>query len=379
MRALIIGTGAAGNKAAIDLLESGVITEEDMLLINSTLKDIPEKYRSKAVQLSQEYKGCGKERGLAKDITDKAIKNGDLVISDFIRNEHEKVIIITSMEGGTGSGSTAVLANYCYNDEEIQMDVEIYAFKGFEEDVRGLANSIEFFQDLQPYYTVQVIRNDAFLKEVSGDIKKAQKLANEEIIKRVKVSLGQIIEDCEDNIDDSDLFKVTFTPGFSTIEYIAIDDNIKSKEEFNTILNQMIDSSKTLLSDTKSGQRCAIIMNLNENNQGNIDYDFKPIKEKLGGGYETFKHIQYNKNMEQFIAIIVSGMKMPEDKVVELNKKYQEKSKAIDKSRDDGFKNIRTLVGNKEDGRYDMMRGRRKNKSQPTTTSNTRMNIDSEY
>ena len=379
MRALIIGTGAAGNKAAINLLETGIITEEDMLLINSTLKDIPEKYRSKAVQLSQDIRGCGKERGIAKDITEKAIKNGDLEIFDFIKNEHEKVIIITSIEGGTGSGSTAVLSNYCYN--KCEMDVEIYAFKGFEEDARGLANSIEFFQDLQPYYVVQVIRNDAFLKEVSGDIKKAQKLANDEIAKRIKVSLGHIIEDCEDNIDDSDLFKVTFTPGFSTIEYTTIDDNIKSKEEFNTILTQMIDSSKTLLSDTKSGQRSAIIMNLNESSQSNIDYDFKPIKEKLGGGYETFKHIQYNKNMEQFIAIIVSGMKMPEDKVKEFNKKYQEKSKAIDKSRDDGFKNIRTLVGNKEDGRYDMMRGRRRSANNQTTTdsSDIRMNVESEY
>ena len=143
----------------------------------------------------------------------------------------------------------------------------------------------------------------------------------------------------------------------------------------------MIDSSKTLLSDTKSGQRSAIIMNLNESSQSNIDYDFKPIKEKLGGGYETFKHIQYNKNMEQFIAIIVSGMKMPEDKVKEFNKKYQEKSKAIDKSRDDGFKNIRTLVGNKEDGRYDMMRGRRRSANNQTTTdsSDIRMNVESEY
>jgi hypothetical protein len=122
-------------------------------------------------------------------------------------------------------------------------------------------------------------------------------------------------------------------------------------------------------------------MNLNENNQSNIDYEFKPIKEKLGGGYETFKHIQYNKNMEQFIAIIVSGMKMPEDQVMKLNEKYKEKSKAIDKSRDDGFKNIRSLVGNKEDGRYDMMRARRRSavKQQPTNSNNTRMNIESEY
>ena len=380
MRALIIGTGAAGNKAAINLLETGVTTEEDMLLINSTLKDIPEKYRSKAVQLSRDIKGCGKERGIAKEITEKAIKDGDLEMLDFIKNEHGKVIIITSIEGGTGSGSTTVLADYCYN--KCEMEVEIYAFKGFEEDVRGLANTIEFFQELQPYYTTQVIRNEAFLKEVSGDIKKAQKLANEELAKRIKVSLGQIIEDCEDNIDDSDLFKSTFTTGFSTIEYTTIDDNIKSKEEYNTIIAQMLNSSKSILTlDMKTSQVCAIIMNLNENSQGNIDYTFKPLREKIGEGYEIFKHIQDSKNMEQFIAVIISGMKLPEVEIKEIYKRYQERSKAIDKSRDDGYKNIRTLVGNKEDSRYDMMRSRRRSRQQqsPTNFSNTKIDVESEY
>ena len=39
MRALVIGVGAAGNKAAIDLIENGVISEEHIVLINSTIKD----------------------------------------------------------------------------------------------------------------------------------------------------------------------------------------------------------------------------------------------------------------------------------------------------------------------------------------------------
>ena len=71
---------------------------------------------------------------------------------------------------------------------------------------------------------------------------------------------------------------------------------------------------------------------------------------------------------------------MPEDQVMKLNERYKEKSKAIDKSRDDGFKNIRSLVGNKEDGRYDMMRRRRSNvKQQSTNSNNTNINIESEY
>ena len=38
----IIGLGAAGNKAAMRALELGVVDTPDVVLVNSTLKDIPE-------------------------------------------------------------------------------------------------------------------------------------------------------------------------------------------------------------------------------------------------------------------------------------------------------------------------------------------------
>ena len=373
MRALIIGTGAAGNKAVINLLESGIILEEDALLINSTLKDIPEKYRGKAIQLSQECEGCGKERGIAKDITLDAL--------DLIKYEHEKVIIVTSIEGGTGSGSTAILADYCYSESE--MNVEIFAFKGFEEDGRGLANSIEFFQDLQPYYGVQIIRNDAFLKEAGGNIKKAQKLANEELAKRIVVSLGQVIKDSEDNVDDTDLYKATNTEGYSTIEFLNIEDKIKSVEEFNKIVTEMIDSSKSLSLEKPSAQRIAVILNLQESSQDNVDYKFKVIKDKLGKPYELFKHIQYDKKLGEFIAIIASGMKMPIEELKLLNDRYKEESESVDKSEDNFYELARSMVGNKEDNRYNMVRCRKRasnpNISKSINNKNKKSNFFDKY
>ena len=213
MRALIIGTGAAGNKAVVNLMELGVVDKDDVLLINSTLKDVPEKYRNIAVKLSDEYDGCGKERSLSKEITDEAIKDGTLNFNNLPYDIY-KVIIVTSMEGGTGSGSTDIIAKHLYEKQNIN-NIEIFAFKGFEEDVRGIQNSIEFFQDMKPTYGVQVINNAAFLKEAGGNIKKAHKLANDELARRIRVSLGQVLVAGEDNVDGSDLYKVTNTTGYS--------------------------------------------------------------------------------------------------------------------------------------------------------------------
>lgn len=379
MRALIIGTGAAGNKAVVNLMELGVVDKDDVLLINSTLKDVPEKYRNIAVKLSDEYDGCGKERSLSKEITDDAIKDGTLNFNNLPYDIY-KVIIVTSMEGGTGSGSTDIIAKHLYEKQNIN-NIEIFAFKGFEEDVRGIQNSIEFFQDMKPTYGVQVINNAAFLKEAGGNIKKAHKLANDELARRIRVSLGQVLVAGEDNVDGSDLYKVTNTTGYSTIEYTTIEDKIKSTEEFNKIISEMIDSTKSL-SLSPSATLIAVIINLQESSQDNIDYSFSVIREKLGEPYEIFKHIQYDKKSEEFIAIISSGMKMPIDELRNLKDKYDKRRSLINKSDDEFYTEALSMQGNSEDNRFNMMSSVRKNRRQQQATNkfkNTNYRPQSDY
>lgn len=379
MRALIIGTGAAGNKAVVNLMELGVVDKDDVLLINSTLKDVPEKYRNIAVKLSDEYDGCGKERSLSKEITDEAIKDGTLNFNNLPYDIY-KVIIVTSMEGGTGSGSTDIIAKHLYEKQNIN-NIEIFAFKGFEEDVRGIQNSIEFFQDMKPTYGVQVINNAAFLKEAGGNIKKAHKLANDELARRIRVSLGQVLVAGEDNVDGSDLYKVTNTTGYSTIEYTTIEDKIKSTEEFNKIISEMIDSTKSL-SLSPSATLIAVIINLQESSQDNIDYSFSVIREKLGEPYEIFKHIQYDKKSEEFIAIISSGMKMPIDELRNLKDKYDKRRSLINKSDDEFYTEALSMQGNSEDNRFNMMSSVRKNRRQQQATNkfkNTNYRPQSDY
>ena len=379
MRALIIGTGAAGNKAVVNLMELGVVDKDDVLLINSTLKDVPEKYRNIAVKLSDEYDGCGKERSLSKEITDEAIKDGTLNFNNLPYDIY-KVIIVTSMEGGTGSGSTDIIAKHLYEKQDMN-NIEIFAFKGFEEDVRGIQNSIEFFQDMKPTYGVQVINNAAFLKEAGGNIKKAHKLANDELARRIRVSLGQVLVAGEDNVDGSDLYKVTNTTGYSTIEYTTIEDKIKSTEEFNKIISEMIDSTKSL-SLSPSATLIAVIINLQESSQDNIDYSFSVIREKLGEPYEIFKHIQYDKKSEEFIAIISSGMKMPIDELRNLKDKYDKRRSLINKSDDEFYTEALSMQGNSEDNRFNMMSSVRKNRRQQQATNkfkNTNYRPQSDY
>lgn len=354
MRGLIIGTGAAGNKAAIELLERNYISKEDLLLINSTMRDIPQEYRGYACVLSDEQEGCGKERSIAKEITLKALQTGKADIRKFILPEHKKVIVITSVEGGTGSGSSPIIAKYC--KQVLGMPVEIIGFKGFEDDTRGLQNTVEWFQELSPEYGIQTICNSRFLKQANGNRLRAEKLANEELCKRVSLSLGLVIKESAQNIDPADIFKISNTTGYTDIQYIPVDDKIKSIEQFNAIVKVGLDETKSLEVEEPNAKRLGIILNLQRSSQEFIDFTFSVIKERYGSHvYEVFQHVQYDEAQEEFIGIIVSGMKLPIEEVKHVYDKYVRESSALS-SDDDFFSEISGLVGNRKDNEFNMLR-----------------------
>ena len=176
MKTLLIGVGAAGNKAALTVINGQKITTEDVLLINSTNKDIPKEFKGNTIILSPNNSGCGKERSIAKEFTLTAIQSGKLNLSDKI-DKYEIVVVVTSLEGGTGSGAAPIIAKYC--NQVLGKNTHLIGFTGFEEDVRGLQNTIEFFQEIDSDIMVQTIQNKAFLKSAGNNKFNEEQLANE--------------------------------------------------------------------------------------------------------------------------------------------------------------------------------------------------------
>ena len=161
LNAKVIGVGAAGNHAAIHLIETGVMNYNDVLLINSTLKDVPAQYKEMAIELSGS-EGCAKERGIAHELIMNNLRSSELSGRfDFLLNENDSmVIIVTSAEGGTGSGSSSVIAKYF--SEVLGKRVHLTVFGGFEEDARGLKNTVEWFKETNKDYIVDSICNKKF-------------------------------------------------------------------------------------------------------------------------------------------------------------------------------------------------------------------------
>lgn len=345
-----IACGAAGGKALITAIENGTCKKEDCIITNTTSKDVVEKYKDIFLQIGDSLKGCGKERTLAKNITMQALKNG-LPIDDFVTTGNpDMIVLVTSTSGGSGSGSSTILAKYIKN--VLGVNVHIFGFTGFGADGREMQNTIEFFQDIEEDFGVECISNEKFVSE-DLSITDMERAADNEFSDRMEVLQGLDIYDAVQNIDDTDLYKLSTTTRFMDIEYIQLPDKIKNAAAFNTALTEGLDNSKSL--ETSIGcHRLGIIINCREEDLQYIDVHGTKIKERFGMPYESFLHIQHESDLENFIAIIVGGMKLPMDEVKAVYERYKELSKQVNKEKDNFFDTIGNLRGDQEDSMFNL-------------------------
>lgn len=351
MKTLLIGVGAAGNKAVMDAIDQGVVEVKDTIIVNSTSKDFPKEYEGLTITISPNDKGCGKERDVAKNYTMTAIKSGKFNLE--IINNFSTVAIVSSVEGGTGSGATPILAKFF--NQVFKKNVHVFAFKGAEEDVRGLSNTIEFFQEIDPNIIVNVIDNMAFMRDAGYNKFKAEKLANIEMCKRLELITGQKFIDSKQNIDDTDIIKVSNTSGYMTVEHRYLDKALIDQDDFNRVIKKMIYESKSLKCKAPGAVRLGVILNIDPASEDAIDYSFKNIKSAYGNPYECFMQEQWDGEKE-YIAFIASGMKMPIEELKAIYERYREQSEQVNKDKDSFFNEIQNLQLKEEDKKFDMIK-----------------------
>lgn len=338
MRTRIIGIGAAGNKAAICACEDNIISIENILLINSTLKDIPNNYTGNKHCFKDAYGGCGKERKRAKELMLKDLQTDQMKLEEFLgigvpEQRAELVVIVSSTEGGTGSGSAPILAEYIQS--VFNISVRCFGFTGFEEDGRGLMNTVEYFQEMKDTFAVETVQNTKYLKACNNNKIKAEKEANADFCKKVSILFGNPLRDSDHNIDPTDLLKVSTTPGYSVIEFKEF-SKIKNRDAFRELVESMIDNSNALDLNEPSQKKMAVIININKESTDVIDYRDILVK-RFGICFEIFEHIQHETDMPEFFAFISVGSKIPVKEIEAIYDKYKQYTSQVDKTKDSFF------------------------------------------
>lgn len=353
MDVLILGCGAAGNKAVANMVNMGIIPVNDTILVNSTSKDFPKDYEGRKIILSPSDHGCGKERGIALEFAKSAIAAGEFEVSNI--EEYATVIVVTSVEGGTGSGASPLIAKY-FNKVHTR-NVHIIAFTGFEDDIRGLANTIEFCKEIDPNVIVQLISNASFLQEAGGNKLRAEELANREMAKRISVITGQDFIEGSQNIDDTDILKLSNTAGYMAVEKMYFNKALETREDYEKLIKKILYNSHSVKSTNP--KRLGVIFNVKEESKDACDFSGTSIKEAFGEPYEYFTQVQYD-GLQEYIAYIVSGMRMPTESIEETYQKYLVSSGALDKSMDTFYADVNAMNLLKEDDSFNMIKGPKK-------------------
>ena len=337
MKAMLIGVGACGNKAVCTAIENNVVSVEDTVLINSTSKDFPKEYTGKKIIMSPNDTGCGKERATARDFAIRLIKDGEM---NLPMKDYTTVVVVTSLEGGSGSGASCILAKFCH--DVLNRNVHVIGFTGFEEDVRGLSNTIEFFKELDSKLIIQTISNASFLKEADGNKFKAEQLANLEMCKRIAILTGQNFIASSQNIDDTDILKVSNTSGYMTVEEHYLPKPLVDVDDFNKIVKEMIYNSHSIKSKNPGAIRIGVILNIKPESEDAIDYSFQMLKDTYGHPYECFMQKQWD-GKKEYIQFIISGMQMPLDEVQEIFDRYNEAYNKVQQGNDQFYKAVNEM------------------------------------
>lgn len=352
MKALLIGVGAAGNKAVVTAVENGAVAVEDSIIVNSTSKDFPKEYNGTKIVLSGTDTGCGKERSISKMYVKKAIADGRFNFNEKMQN-YSTVIIATSVEGGTGSGAAPTLAKFF--NKVYTKNVHIIAFTGFEDDTRGLANTVDFFKEIDAAIVVQTISNASYYTAAGKNKMKAEEMANKEMATRINIILGNGFIEGSQNIDDTDINKLSNTSGYMTVEKKVFNKSLETRDDFEKIIKNMIYNSASINSVNPSATRIGVILNINPASEDAIDYSFASLKQAYGNPFELYTQIQWDEK-DEYIAYIVSGMKMPIDEVTNIYNRYVEQSSKINRNGDSFFTEMESLGTLEEDDKFNMIK-----------------------
>lgn len=374
LKVQVIGCGAAGNKATIDMVESELINSDEMsyLLLNTTDKDIKPEYRNHALIYGNGIGGCGKERNLGKKAIIEDVENGVRSLDKLIDNEADFVIVVGSTEGGTGSAAIPIVSKYI--KKVIGKPVIAVLFFGFGDDARGMQNSIEICQELSDEIGIISICNSKFTD--GGNINKldAERYANYKFIEYVRILIGKDIHESDQNIDSTDLKKVVMTPGYMSIQNVILRD-VKNSDQYEAMVNEFLDNNDVSMdSPTKSAKRIAVVFSAKPE-ATYIDYSCNVFKNRYGIPYELFVHAQNCNDLAPTAAVIVSGQKMPIDSINNIFNDYKSLSVSVDKTEDSFFDSVKEFAGNPDDGIFNMF----DNVSSKPTVSSSKAAFFEEY
>lgn len=322
----VVGLGNAGSQvAALAHEKLGV----EVLVINSSEKDLQTIPSNIPNLLIGDTKGAGKERAAAQKFLKESIMG---IIKDEEASKifnQEVLFIISSTGGGTGSGTSILLSNIV---EEVYPNTKIIIvgiLPTLKEALSTQLNSIAYMQELYQTLdgaTYMLYDNDKLSKLPSTTM--MQKI-NESIVNDIDVIRGTYqMPTRYSSIDEKDMGNIISTHGRIAIASLT---DIKEKDIDEVSLEELlIQQFKTNahceLQRDKIVHRTGVISNLSDRLNEKFDSHIPTVQEFIGAPVEEFEHIVVNedRHLNNNIFLIAAGLTQVNDRIRKINDRIEE-------------------------------------------------------
>lgn len=326
----VVGIGNAGSQVALLANRNLSIP---VLAINSSEKDLSTIPDNIPRILIGDAMGAGKERKAAKVF----LKNS---IMEIINNEtysniinREVVFIVSSTGGGTGSGTSVMLANIIQEVYTKAKVILVGILPTLKEALSTQLNSVGYLKELYDTLgdaTYMLYDNDKLSKLPSTVM--MQKI-NESIVNDIDVIRGTYqLPTRYSSIDEKDMSNIISTKGRIAIASIR---DIKEKDidevDFEDLLvHEFKTNSHCELQRDKIVNRTGVISLLSDRLNEKFDSHIPKVQEFLGCPVEEFEHVVVNteRHMPNHIFLIAAGLTQVNDRIRKINDRIDEINEA---------------------------------------------------
>jgi len=157
----MFGIGAAGNKAAVDLVNMGVVNTQCVTLINTNDEDILVEHDIQKIKLEIQFQDSAENYNVGKAAMLNYLVEESKATNLYnpIPNDIDFVTIVTSSTDVTGSGASLMLAGYI--SDVLEIPVHLFAFQNGQINNEFMKNLI-FLDSV----TIHIIQNNRFIGEL---------------------------------------------------------------------------------------------------------------------------------------------------------------------------------------------------------------------
>lgn len=322
----VIGIGNAGSQVAALAKEKLAI---DVMVINSSQKDLMTIPDSITKVLIGDSKGAGKERTAAKLFLKESIVK--IISSEEYQKifDQEIIFIVSSCGGGTGSGASMLLTNIISEVYPKVKIISIGILPTLKEALSTQLNTIAYMQELYETLsgaTYMLYDNDKLAKLPTPVMMQS---INECIVNDIDVIRGMYqIPTKYSSIDEKDMFNIISTSGRIAVASLR---DIKEKDLDETdletlLINQFKTNAHAELQRDKIVHRTGVISNLSDRLNEKFDSHIPMVQQFIGAPVEEFEHIAINedRHMPNNLFLIAAGLTQVNDRIRKINDRIDE-------------------------------------------------------